>query len=35
MTISLRLDDADSALVKKYAELQGVTVSELIRQTIM
>lgn len=35
MTISLRLNDADSALVKKYAELQGVTISELIRQSIM
>ncbi|MBO5128329.1 MAG: ribbon-helix-helix protein, CopG family [Clostridia bacterium] len=35
MTISLRLNDADSALVKKYAELRNMTVSELIRQTIM
>lgn len=35
MTISLRLNDADTALIKKYAELRNMTVSELIRQTIM
>ncbi len=35
MTISLRLSDADTALIKKYAELHNMTVSELIRQTIM
>jgi len=35
MTISLRLNDADSALIKKYAELRNITVSELIRQTIL
>jgi len=32
---SLRLNDADSALIKKYAELRNITVSELIRQTIL
>ena len=35
MTISLRLNDADTALVKKYAEMRNMSVSELIRQTIM
>ena len=35
MTISLRLNDTDTALVKKYAEMRNMTVSELIRQTIM
>lgn len=35
MTISLRLSDTDTALIKKYAELHNLTVSELIRQTIM
>ncbi len=35
MTISLRLDDADSMLIKKYAELKRMSVSELIRQTVM
>lgn len=35
MTISLRLNDADSALIKKYAELRNMTVSEWLRQTII
>ena len=35
MIISLRLDDADNALIKKYAELKKVSVSELIRQSVL
>jgi uncharacterized protein (DUF1778 family) len=35
MTISLRLDNDESILIKKYAELKQITVSELIRQTVM
>ena len=35
MTISLRLSDEDTMLIKKYAEINRLSVSELIRQTIM
>ncbi|MDO4772734.1 MAG: DUF6290 family protein [Bacillota bacterium] len=35
MMISLRLSDTDAALFKKYAELNGISVSELIRQSVM
>ena len=35
MTISLRLNDADSTLIKKYAEINGISVSDLIRQTVI
>lgn len=35
MTISLRLNDEDSLLIKKYAELNKLSVSDLIRQTVM
>lgn len=35
MTISLRLDDEDSALIRKYAELKKLSVSELVRQTVL
>ena len=31
-TISLRLSDADNNLIKKYAELNGMSVSDLVRQ---
>lgn len=34
-TISLRLSDADSMLIKKYAELNGISVSDLVRQAVM
>lgn len=34
MTISLRLDADDSMLFKKYAALKGISVSEMIRQTV-
>ncbi len=35
MTISLRLSDEDTLLIKKYAELNKLSVSDLIRQTVM
>lgn len=35
MTISVRLNDEDSRLFKKYAELNNMTISELVRQAIM
>lgn len=35
MTISLRLNEADTTLFKKYAELNGITVSELVRQSVI
>ena len=35
MAISLRLSEEDTKLVKTYAELNGISVSELIRQSVM
>ena len=35
MTISLRLNEADSMLFKKYAELHGISVSELVRRSVL
>ena len=35
MTISLRLNDEDTLLIKKYAEINKISVSDLIRQTVM
>ena len=35
MTISLRLSNEDSLLIKKYAELKKMSVSELVRQSVM
>ncbi len=35
MTISLRLNDEDSLILKKFAELNKISVSELIRQTVL
>ena len=35
MTISLRLNNADSELVKAYAEMNGISVSELLRRSVM
>ena len=35
MTISLRLNEEDSLLIKKYAQLNKMSVSDLIRQTVM
>ncbi len=35
MTISVRLSDEDTNLIKAYAELNKITVSELVRNAIM
>lgn len=35
MTISLRLNEEESALFKKYAEMNGLTISELVRQSVL
>lgn len=35
MTISLRLSDDDTILIKKYAEINKVSVSDLIRQSVL
>ncbi len=35
MTISLRLSDEETTLIKNYALLKKMTVSELIRQTVL
>lgn len=35
MAMSLRLSDEETMLFKKYAELNKMTVSELIRQTVL
>jgi len=35
LTISLRLNDEDTMLIKKYAELNGMSVSELVRQSVL
>lgn len=35
MAISLRLSDEDMVLVKKYAELHNVSISDLFRQAVM
>ena len=34
-TISLRLEDRDAELIKGYAAMKRMTVSELIRQTVL
>jgi hypothetical protein len=35
MTFSLRLNDEDSMLIRKYAELNSISVSDLIRQAVI
>ncbi len=35
MAISIRLSDSDTKLFKKYAELHGITVSELVRRSVI
>ena len=35
MTISLRLSDEDSFLIKEYAKFNKMTVSDLVRQSVM
>ena len=35
MTISLRLNEADTTLFRKFAKLHGITVSELVRSSVI
>lgn len=35
MTISVRLNDEDTALIKRYAELKKISLSDLIRNAVM
>ena len=35
MSISLRLNEDEAALIRSYAELKKMSVSELIRQTVL
>ena len=35
MTISVRLNEEDAKLIKTYAELNKMTISELVRNAIM
>ena len=35
MTISLRLNEKDAMLFKRYAELKNLTMTELVRQSVM
>lgn len=35
MTISIRLNDEENMLVRKYAQINGVSVSELVRQSVL
>ena len=35
MTVSLRLNDSDSHLIKAYAEMNGISVSELLRKSVL
>ena len=35
MNISLRLNESDSKLIRSYAELNGLSLSELFRQAVL
>ena len=35
MTISLRLNEADAKLFKSYAKMNGMTISELVRSSVI
>ena len=35
MTISVRLNDKESKLIKTYAEMNNISLSELIRKTLI
>lgn len=34
MTISLRLSEEEAALMKKYAQMSGITMSDLVRKCV-
>ena len=33
-TMTMRIDDADAAIVRKYAKFEGVTISDFIRDAV-
>ena len=33
-TMTMRVDDADAAIVRKYAKFEGVTISDFIRDAV-
>ncbi len=35
MTISLRLSNEDTQLIKAYADMYGISVSELVRRSVL
>ncbi|NLX83527.1 MAG: ribbon-helix-helix protein, CopG family [Clostridiales bacterium] len=35
MSISVRLSKAEADIIKKYAELKGMTVSDLVRRSVL
>ena len=35
MTISLRLNEEDTMLIKKYAEINNISISDLFRQAVL
>ena len=35
MTLSLRLSDEDATLIRRYADMNGMTVSELVRRRVI
>ena len=35
MTLSLRLSDEDATLIRRYADMNGLTVSELVRRSVI
>ncbi len=35
MTISMRLNDAEADLIRQYAKLCGISVSELLRRSVL
>lgn len=35
MTVSLRLNDEDTMLIKKYAEMNNISISDLFRQSVL
>lgn len=35
MTVSIRLNQAENELIRNYADMHGITVSELMRQSVL
>jgi hypothetical protein len=35
MTFSLRVSEDDAALIRKYAEMNGMSISDLLRQSVL